>query len=170
MSVAGKQKYYVVWEGNNPGVYDSWAECLLQVKGYPNARYKAFPTKEDALEAFRDSSASHLGQNKAAKSARPAYSEESRQKIIWDSISVDAACSGNPGLMEYQGVDTRTKAQIFHKKFELGTNNIGEFLAIVHALALFQQQGRKTSAKRPPAQLTSAITQPALSRFRLVRS
>jgi ribonuclease HI len=62
--------------------------------------------------------------------------------IIWDSISVDAACSGNPGLMEYQGVDTKTKEKIFYQgPFLMGTNNIGEFLAIVHALALYKQKG-----------------------------
>ena len=66
-------------------------------------------------------------------------SEAERAKIVWDSISVDAACAGNPGVMEYQGVDTKTKTQIFHKKFSLGTNNIGEFLALVHALAMFKQ-------------------------------
>ncbi len=69
-------------------------------------------------------------------------SEAEREKIVWDSISVDAACAGNPGVMEYQGVDTKTKSQYFHKKFSLGTNNIGEFLALVHALALFKQSGK----------------------------
>ena len=143
--MAKKQKYYVVWEGNNPGVYDSWTECQLQIKGYPNARYKAFTSKEEALDAFRGSAADHIGQKSPGKpKTKPDNLEEARQEIIWDSISVDAACSGNPGVMEYQGVDTRNKTQIFHKKFSLGTNNIGEFLAIVHALALLKQQGKKT--------------------------
>lgn len=143
--MAKKQKFYVVWEGNKPGVYDSWAECQLQVKGYPNARFKAFSTKAEAQEALQSNFAGHIGQGSTAKpAARPAAPKKTRDEIIWDSISVDAACSGNPGIMEYQGVDTRTKALIFYKKFELGTNNIGEFLAIVHALALFKQQGKQT--------------------------
>ena len=58
-----------------------------------------------------------------------------------NAIAVDAACSGNPGPMEYRGVDLRTGQQIFHFGPVSGTNNIGEFLAIVHALALLQQQG-----------------------------
>lgn len=58
-----------------------------------------------------------------------------------NAIAVDAACSGNPGPMEYRGVDLQTGQQIFHYGPVLGTNNIGEFLAIVHALALLQQQG-----------------------------
>lgn len=56
--------------------------------------------------------------------------------------AVDAACSGNPGQMEYQGVDLATGYQIFHFGPVFGTNNIGEFLAIVHALALMQKQGK----------------------------
>jgi ribonuclease HI len=54
---------------------------------------------------------------------------------------VDAASSGNPGRMEYRGVDTESQKQIFHKgPFENGTNNIGEFLALVHGLALLKQK------------------------------
>ena len=58
-----------------------------------------------------------------------------------DAWAVDAACSGNPGPMEYQAIDLQTGAQVFHFGPMKGTNNIGEFLAIVHALALMQQQG-----------------------------
>ena len=51
--MAKKQKYYVVWEGNNPGVYDNWTDCQLQIKSYPGAKYKAFTSREEAVEAFR---------------------------------------------------------------------------------------------------------------------
>ena len=55
--------------------------------------------------------------------------------------AVDAACSGNPGPMEYQAVDLQTGATVFHFGPIHGTNNVGEFLAIVHALALMERQG-----------------------------
>lgn len=58
-----------------------------------------------------------------------------------DAWAVDAACSGNPGPMEYRGIDLATGQVVFHFGPMYGTNNIGEFLAIVHALALMQQQG-----------------------------
>lgn len=58
-----------------------------------------------------------------------------------DAWAVDAACSGNPGPMEYRGIDLATGQVIFHFGPMHGTNNIGEFLAIVHALALMQQHG-----------------------------
>ena len=138
-----KQKYYVVWEGNTPGIYTSWAACQLQIKGYPNAKYKSFKTKEEADLAYGTSYLDYISHSTTAKTNRPIpalYEEE----IEWDSIAVDAACSGNPGVMEYQGVHTKDKTQLFHQKFTLGTNNIGEFLAIVHALAMFKQQGLDT--------------------------
>ena len=60
---------------------------------------------------------------------------------ILDSIAVDAACSGNPGLMEYRGVYTATKQELFRiGPYEQGTNNIGEFLALVHGLAFLKQK------------------------------
>ena len=66
-------------------------------------------------------------------------------EVSADAWAVDAACSGNPGQMEYQGIDLATGAQVFHFGPVHGTNNIGEFLAIVHALALMEQRGiRKT--------------------------
>ena len=62
-------------------------------------------------------------------------------EVIANAWAVDAACSGNPGPMEYQCIDLQTGAQVFHYGPIHGTNNIGEFLAIVHALALMQQKG-----------------------------
>lgn len=138
-----KQKFYVVWDGNNPGIYNSWADCQLQIKGYPNAKYKSFKTKVEAEAAYSSNYDDYINYGAKAKAPSPLLTEY-EDEIVWDSISVDAACSGNPGIMEYQGVDTKNKAQIFHKKFSLGTNNIGEFLAIVHALAMFKQQGKDT--------------------------
>lgn len=58
-----------------------------------------------------------------------------------NAIAVDSACSGNPGPMEYRGVDLATGQVVFHFGPVHGTNNIGEFLAIVHALALMEQRG-----------------------------
>jgi ribonuclease HI len=135
-----KKKYYVVWDGVDPGVYDSWADCQAQIKGYRGARYMAFEDREEAFAAFHAGPA--YQRPKAAEKARPAAGQG--EKPVLASISVDAACGGNPGLLEYQGVLTHNGEQLFHKKFSLGTNNIGEFLAIVHALALLKKQGKNT--------------------------
>ena len=134
-----KRKWYVVWSGINPGIYDNWAECKAQVDGFEQARYKSFETMEEAQRAFREGSQS-TSFRKIEKSANTGAS----QGIINPSLSVDAACSGNPGLMEYRGVRTSDGEQLFHKgPFEMGTNNIGEFLSLVHGLALLKQMGKE---------------------------
>lgn len=50
-------------------------------------------------------------------------------------ICVDASCRKNPGPFQYRGIDIDTKEILFEFKYGHGTNNIGEFLAVVHALA-----------------------------------
>lgn len=60
---------------------------------------------------------------------------------VREALCVDAACSGNPGPMEYRGVHLPSGRQVFHFGPIQGTNNIGEFLAIVHGLALMDQKG-----------------------------
>lgn len=125
-----KQKFYVVWKGRETGIFHSWDDCERQVKGYETARYKSFESEREAIEAF---SAGVPQFNKAAKSVKKSF-DPSHQPIM-NSISVDAACSGNPGVMEYQGVETSTGRLLFHQgPFPEGTVNIGEFLAIVHGL------------------------------------
>ncbi len=132
-----KQKYYVVWQGHHPGIYTSWEKCLAEVKNFPNAKYKSFDSRTEAENAFRNP-------YEIKKSFTPKKENApttKKTKFIPESISVDAACSGNPGLMEYRGVRTSDKTEIFHfGPVKNGTNNIGEFLAIVHALALLTKK------------------------------
>lgn len=131
-----KKKFYVVWQGVEPGVYESWAACQAQIKGYPGAKYKSYSSKEAAELALAEGPDYTPRKKKVSTPSK----STADANIVWKSISVDAACSGNPGVMEYQGVDTATQYQFFHQKFPLGTNNIGEFLAIVHALAMLHKE------------------------------
>lgn len=127
----------MVWHGHHPGIYSTWESCLAQVKNFPNAVYKSFETKAEAENAFKQSPVF----KKKATAVQPIKTARGSGKIIFESISVDAACSGNPGLMEYRGVWTADKSEIFHfGPAKDGTNNIGEFLALVHALALLQKK------------------------------
>lgn len=137
-----KKKYYVVWEGHEPGVYEHWPDAQRQIQNFPGAKYKSFSSLEEAVLASRESPFQHIGSKAPSKpgTSKPKARVPS-SAINYESISVDAACSGNPGVMEYQGVDTRTGTQLFHKKFQLGTNNIGEFLALVHGIAMLKKQG-----------------------------
>lgn len=131
-----KKKWYVVWKGIEPGVYDSWIGCKRQTEGFDNALYKSFNTYEEAVAAYKSNPWDYIGKTKINSGNHPDSAD-----IIQKSLSVDAACSGNPGKMEYRGVYTENGEEIFHMgPFELGTNNIGEFLALVHGLALLKQQ------------------------------
>lgn len=134
-----KGKFYVVWNGRNVGVYSDWDSCKKQIEGFKGAQYKSFPDRASAEDAFRNGY--EASQQPIANSQQPTANS---QQPIGQSIAVDAACSGNPGKVEYQGVFVETKTHLFKSPvFEGGTNNIGEFLAIVHCLAW--QQKKKIS-------------------------
>ncbi|MCE5179561.1 MAG: ribonuclease H family protein [Porphyromonadaceae bacterium] len=136
-----QKKFYVVWQGVKPGIYTSWEECKKQVSGFENARYKSFPTREEAERALLDNPWKHLNTKKGIRSAVSLPNTG----IIKESLAVDAACSGNPGLLEYRGVYVAENKEVFHVgPLEEGTNNIGEFLAIVHALALLKKHQQNT--------------------------
>ena len=126
--------YYVVWKGYNPGIYDSWDACEVQTKGFKGAKYKKFKTLAEAEEAYGRQASDFISTKKASKkkSLQPFIDSGD---IITPSLAVDAACSGNPGDMAYRGVDTESGIVIFNRgPYREGTNNIGEFLAIVEAL------------------------------------
>ncbi len=135
-----KNKFYVVWEGHQRGIFDKWETCKKQVDGYTGAKYKGFTTLEEAKAALGGNPLSYFGKTaKAPENAelRKLYGEPLRQ-----AICVDAACSGNPGIIEYRGVHSATGQEIFHRgPFPEGTNNIGEFLAIVSGLVYLKQNG-----------------------------
>ncbi len=137
-----KKKYYTVWKGHHTGIFESWDDCKAQITNYQGAIYKSFDTFEAAKKAYKGNYKDYVGKTKSFKSE---LSDSELKKIgspNYHSISVDAASSGNPGVMEYRGVDTKTKKQLFIQgPFEEGTNNIGEFLAIVHGLAMLKQKG-----------------------------
>lgn len=135
-----KNKFYVVWSGKQPGICNSWEDCRKRVEGYEGARFKGFLTLEEAKRAFGDNPFNYIGKKKET----PVNTELIRKTgmPVMDSISVDAACSGNPGVLEYRGVYTRTGEEIFRRgPYPEGTTNIGEFLAIVTGLAWLQQKG-----------------------------
>jgi ribonuclease HI len=131
----GKKKVYVVWKGRKTGIFDTWDECKEQIHEFPQAEYKSFKTRQLAEQALNGDSGDFLGKDFFESD----LTEEQKKLIgepILDSISVDGAWNTATGVAEYQGVYTKTKDVIFRQgPFEDGTNNIVEFLAIVHALA-----------------------------------
>ncbi len=129
-----KAAYYVVWQGKQPGIYADWETCQAQVKGQQGAVYKGFATLTEAEKAFSSSPEEYI--TRKPTSASKTTTRPSTTSLILPALAVDAACSGNPGLMEFRGVIADTGTEVFHRgPFQKGTNNIGEFLAIVLGLA-----------------------------------
>jgi ribonuclease HI len=135
------RKWYVVLVGRQPGIYSTWNECKQQVDSHPAARYKAYESLDEAKSVYAAGKIPYVpkveGQPAAPKVEREVMI--ARDGFEPDSLSVDAACSGNPGIMEYRGIDNLTGIELFKTKAPiLATNNVGEFLAIVHALAFLK--------------------------------
>lgn len=135
--MAEKPKFYVVWKGRKTGVFTSWEACAAQVQGYTGAQYKSFASRLAAEQALKGKYAAQVG--------KPVSSGEwlfAPRPPVAECVVVDAACSGSPGWLEYRGVDLRAGKELFRQgPYANGTNNVGEFLAIVHALVLLEKKG-----------------------------
>jgi len=128
-----KNKFYVVWVGNKTGIFKSWIECQFAVKNYKGSKYKSFIEKDKAEKAFLEGYETYYNKRKCSH-----YNESIPTN---NAICVDAASSGNPGIMEYQGVDILTKKVLFKMgPYKNATNNIGEFLALVHGIAYLEKK------------------------------
>lgn len=122
---------------------------LRQLDGLPAADQRlrrravqVVDTREEAERAFASSPYAYIGRKAAARQPQKAADADGPlpPEVVENSLAVDAACSGNPGQMEYRGVHVASRQQVFHYGPVYGTNNIGEFLAIVHGLALLKQR------------------------------
>lgn len=141
-----KNRFYVVWSGRNPGIYSDWEVCKREIMGCKGAKYKGFPDRLSAEKAFKEGPDAYWGKDVAPVINLTA----AKERPVSPCIAVDAACSGNPGKMEYQGVfvdfatQPATRRDLFKSPvFPNATNNIGEFLALVHALAMQKKNGWK---------------------------
>lgn len=126
-------KYYVIRQWKKTWIFTSRDECKDYVQGHVDAKYKSFKTQEEAEKAYKESYRLHY---KSKPKDRRKNEDLPFEK---NSIAVDAACSWNPGELEYKGVDLISWKKLFHRKFSLWTNNIGEFLALVHGLKYLKE-------------------------------
>lgn len=130
-----KPRFYVVWKGRQTGIFDTWEECRKQIHGFVGAQHKAYSTHEEALEALNSG---NVGRKKETTTKNLSHIST---KPLQRSICVDAACSVEKQMMEYRGVFIPGGKVLFHRgPYEGASNNIGEFLAIVHALAWMKEQ------------------------------
>jgi ribonuclease HI len=130
------KKYYVVLRGRKTGIFETWDDCKEQIHGFEQAQYKSFKTLTDAEQVFQQG---FFPKSEAKTLRAQPVSCEKPQK---NGICVDAACSVEKQVMEYRGIFLETRKVLFHRgPYDGGTNNIGEFLAIVHAMAYMQKNG-----------------------------
>jgi len=143
-----KQKWYVVWSGTEPGVYSTWAACKPHIHGIAGAKYKSYDSLAEAEAAY--AAGYQAPERKTGGEVRVSNQRLTPEQLSEfpeidpRSIAVDAACSGNPGKMEYRCVHVfgdPSMPDIFHFGPIMGTNNVAEFLAIVHALVMLKQRG-----------------------------
>lgn len=137
-----KTRYYVIWDGENSGIYTDWDTAQKKLKGIPRDHFKTFGSKVLAEKALKEGPENYIGKDFRKTQD---LSEEAIANIgdpIELSLTVDAACNEMTGIMEYQGVWTFAREQTLFRQgpYQGGTNNIGEFLALVHALALFAKE------------------------------
>ena len=132
-------KFYVVRKWKKIWIFDSRDECKESVNWYSDAKYKWFSNREEAEIALQEWWEKYYEVKNITKKEK-VNSEDI--PFFTGSIAVDAACSGNPWEMEYRWIDLQTWEEIFHEKFQIWTNNIGEFLAIVHGLKYLWNDNR----------------------------
>lgn len=164
-------RYYVVFAGREPGIYRDWASCLAQVDGFSGAQHRSFGSVAEAERAWMEAGGDPMPLDDEPSPSVPtgvlggALAEGGPPP---GSIAVDAACSGNPGPMEYRGVDIDTGTELFRVGPMAGTNNIGEFLAIVHGLAWLEAERRPgplyTDSRTAMGWVTRATARTTLAR------
>lgn len=140
--------YYGVWVGHKPGIYTDWDTCNAQVKGYKGAKFRKLKAQNAALaqKEFEQEQqvlgmAVSLETNVGNSIDLEISKSITNSKILPEFLSVDGAYNGV--VCEYQGVWVDNGQLAFaSKRFEGGTNNIAEFLGLVHAMDFLMQQNK----------------------------
>lgn len=121
-----QKKFYAVRRGYQPGIYTEWFGPLgaqVQIKGFPGAVYRGFPSREEA-DAFM-----------AGKSASPPPQPDMPKEphVI---VYTDGGASGNPGPGGYGAVILPPKGtpRELSGGFRRTTNNRMELMACIVAL------------------------------------
>ncbi|MCL1141164.1 ribonuclease H1 domain-containing protein [Shewanella gaetbuli] len=144
------KKFYVVWQGRNPGIYTTWDEAKRQVDKFPGAKYKSFPSEAEAKSAFgkspsrsigakATSDAGAKGASSSAKSTKLAAHTEDNLTEFDVVLYTDGGCDPNPGKAG-SGLAEYRKGQLYSLWYGLynpnGTNNTAELNALNEALKM----------------------------------
>ncbi|EHK9578206.1 viroplasmin family protein [Vibrio parahaemolyticus] len=144
------KKYYVVWKGREAGIFTTWAKCKSLVDGFAGARFKSFPTLEEAESAFGEKPKSTAPKVKAKivkKSSKlksvPLSQEQIDAMPFEVKIYTDGACEPNPGeagtgLAVYESNELTELWYGLYQSF--GTNNTAELHGLNQALLLAKEK------------------------------
>ena len=146
------KKFYAVRSGRKPGIYRTWEECKAQVEGYAGARYKGFPTLQDA-EWFMNGAAPPPLPSPRKPAARKTGTASGNLEFTSDDVPAagadevviytDGACTGNPGPGGYGVViDDGNQLSELSKGFRLTTNNRMEILGCIAGLRALKEPSR----------------------------
>ena len=122
-----EKKRYVVRNWKETWIFEDWTSVQPIVSWFSWAKFKWFSSRSEAEQAFQNWPDEYYQPKKKWN--------EKDLPFVKKSIAVDAACSSATGVMEYKGIDLVSEKEIFNFSFPEGTNNIWEFLAIVHGLS-----------------------------------
>ncbi len=127
-----KKKFYAVKKGIKPGVYLSWSETEVQVKGFPGAKFKGFATKTDAQNWLENETSSQPGKYLPKASGVQVMPEVQHGEVI---VYTDGGALNNPGPGGY-GVVLLTPEgkKELSGGFQFTTNNRMELFACIVAL------------------------------------
>ena len=117
-----KGKVYAVLRGRNPGVYSTWAECEKQVKGFPNAAFKSFPTVVEALEWIENGKkgAGEVGKAGSTKSRQSSAVESGKESGVKAAAQSDFVKLDSANAEEYfreDHLDTNVLPAIMPKNY-----------------------------------------------------
>ncbi len=142
------KKYYVVWQGRQTGIFNSWDQCQAQVVKFADAKFKSFPTLAEAEAAFGDNKSLKLNSSNAAKKTikvkAAALTQEQVTQMSYDiKIFTDGACEPNPGeagtgIAVYQN---NNLTELWYGIYQsMGTNNTAELNGLYQALILAKEK------------------------------
>lgn len=143
------KKYYVVWRGREVGVFNTWAKCKAQTDSFSGAKYKSYPSLDEAESAFGAESKNKqvtdseiTNKNKKKKSI--SLSQQQINDMPFDvKIFTDGACVPNPGeagtgLVAYEN---NTLSELWYGLYQsFGTNNTAELHGLNQALLLAREK------------------------------
>lgn len=135
------KKFYVVWAGRETGIFSDWPTVQRAVIGFAGARFKSFPTRAEAEEAFGRGGVTGPSIKGVALSGKSAAALLPQSFDV--TIYCDGACEPNPGNAGSGIVVYRDGklAELWYGLYDpAGTNNTAELNALLHALRMAETE------------------------------